>query len=115
MAQIANGYDRTLADRGEGLSGGQRQSIAIARALVGSPRVLLLDEPSSAMDQQSETTFIERLDQTLEGATLLVITHRTSMLRLVSRLIIMDAGKVVADGPRDAVLQAINRPAAPAA
>ena len=110
MGQIANGYDRKLADRGEGLSGGQRQSIAIARALVGNPPVVLFDEPSSAMDQQTEGALLDRLDQELAGRTFIVITHRTPFLRLVSRVIIVDRGRIVADGPRDAILQKLNRP-----
>ncbi len=110
MGQIANGYDRKLADRGEGLSGGQRQSIAIARALAGSPHVLIFDEPSSAMDTQTESGLLDRLEKELVGRTFLVITHRTPFLRLVSRVLIIDRGKVIADGPRDKVLAALNRP-----
>ncbi len=114
MGQIANGYDRKLADRGEGLSGGQRQSIAIARALVGDPPVVLFDEPSSAMDQQSEASLLDRLEVDLANRTFVVITHRTPFLRLVQRVIIVDRGKIVADGPRDAILQQLNRPKAAA-
>jgi len=114
MGQIANGYDRVLADRGEGLSGGQRQSIAIARALAGTPPVLLFDEPSSAMDQQTENGLITRLEKELSGRTFIVITHRTPFLRLASRVIILDKGKIVADGPRDEVLGKLNRPRAAA-
>lgn len=115
MGQIANGYDLRLADRGEGLSGGQRQSIAIARALAGSPPVLLFDEPSSAMDQQTESGLLGRLEKELAGRTFVVITHRTPFLRLVSRVIIMDRGKIVADGPRDKILAQLNRPKVAAA
>jgi ATP-binding cassette subfamily C protein LapB len=110
MGQIANGYDRKLADRGEGLSGGQRQSIAIARALAAKPKVLVFDEPTSAMDQQTESGLLDRLDSELKDRTFLVITHRTPLLRLVSRVIIMDRGKIIADGPRDQILAKLNRP-----
>jgi ATP-binding cassette subfamily C protein LapB len=110
MGQIANGYDLKLADRGEGLSGGQRQSIAIARALAGAPSILLFDEPSSAMDQQTEAALLDRLSHELDGRTFMVITHRTPFLRLVSRVIIVDRGKIVADGPRDQILAKLNRP-----
>lgn len=110
MGQIANGYDRRLADRGEGLSGGQRQSIAIARALAGRPSVLVFDEPSSAMDTQTESGLLDRLGTELEGRTFLVITHRTPMLRLVSRVIILERGKIAADGARDQILAKLNRP-----
>ena len=112
MGQIANGYDLRLADRGEGLSGGQRQSIAIARALAGRPPIVVMDEPSSAMDSQTETALIQRLQQELKDRTLILITHRPPLLQLVQRIILMDRGKVIADGPRDAVLQKIMRPKA---
>jgi ATP-binding cassette subfamily C protein LapB len=112
IGQIANGYDLRLADRGEGLSGGQRQSIALARALASSPRIILMDEPTSAMDNQTETQLIERLAEEVRGRTLIIITHRPSLLQLVDRIILMDKGRVVADGPRDAVLKQISRPRA---
>lgn len=112
MGQIANGYDLRLADRGEGLSGGQRQSIAIARALAGRPPILVFDEPSSAMDSQTETTLIQRLQEELKGRTLILITHRPPLLALASRIILMDKGRIVADGPRDEVLKQITRPKA---
>jgi ATP-binding cassette, subfamily C, bacterial LapB len=109
MGQIANGYDLRLADRGEGLSGGQRQSIALARALAGRPPVLVFDEPTSAMDSQTETALIQRLMQELNGRTLLLITHRPPLLALVDRIMLVDRGKVIADGPRDEVLKQITR------
>jgi ATP-binding cassette subfamily C protein LapB len=114
MGQIANGYDLRLADRGEGLSGGQRQSIAIARALAGRPPVMLMDEPSSAMDAQTESALIQRLREELAGRTLVLITHRPPLLQLVDRIILMDKGKIVSDGPRDNVLKQIMRPRAAA-
>jgi ATP-binding cassette subfamily C protein LapB len=114
MGQIANGYDLRLADRGEGLSGGQRQSIAIARALAGKPPIMLMDEPSSAMDAQTEGALIQRLREELAGRTLLLITHRPPLLQLVDRIILMDKGKIVSDGPRDNVLKQIMRPRAAA-
>jgi ATP-binding cassette subfamily C protein LapB len=112
MGQIANGYDLRLADRGEGLSGGQRQSIAIARALAGRPPILVMDEPSSAMDAQTEGALIQRLQEELKGRTLILITHRPPLLQLVDRIILMDQGKIVSDGPRDSVLKQIMRPRA---
>jgi ATP-binding cassette subfamily C protein LapB len=114
MGAIANGYDLRLADRGEGLSGGQRQSIAIARALAGRPPLVIFDEPSSAMDSQTETTLIQRLQHELKGRTLLLITHRPPLLALVSRILLIDKGKVVADGPRDDVVRQITKPRAAA-
>ena len=112
MGQIANGYDLKLADRGEGLSGGQRQSIAIARALAGRPPIMIMDEPSSAMDAQTEGALIQRLQEELKGRTVILITHRPPLLQLVQRIILLEKGKVVTDGPRDTVLQKIMRPKA---
>ncbi|HEY0414264.1 MAG TPA: type I secretion system permease/ATPase [Allosphingosinicella sp.] len=115
MGQIANGYDLKLADRGEGLSGGQRQSIALARALAGRPALLVFDEPSSAMDAQTETALIQRLDQELNGRTLILITHRPPLLQLVSRILLIERGRLVGDGPRDEILKQLVRPAGPKA
>ena len=89
-----------VGERGQGLSGGQRQAVVLARALMGDPPILLLDEPTAAMDIQSETALIGRLKAVLDGRTLIVITHRTSLLDLVDRVIVIDGGKVVADGPK---------------
>jgi ATP-binding cassette subfamily C protein LapB len=114
MGQIANGYDLRLADRGEGLSGGQRQSISIARALAGRPPIMVLDEPSSAMDAQTEGALIQRLQEELKGRTTILITHRPPLLALAQRIILLDQGKIVSDGPRDTVLQQIMRPQAAA-
>ncbi|HYJ28803.1 MAG TPA: type I secretion system permease/ATPase [Allosphingosinicella sp.] len=112
MGQIANGYDLRLADRGEGLSGGQRQSIAIARALATSPQIVVFDEPSSAMDAQTETGLIQRLQVELKGRTFILITHRPPLLQLVERVLLVDRGKIVADGPRDQILKQLTRPQA---
>lgn len=110
MGKLANGYELKLADRGESLSGGQRQSIAVARALAGKPSILLLDEPTSAMDNQTEMALIERLNVELKDRTALIITHRLPLLNLVSRIILLDQGKIIADGPRDEVLKQITKP-----
>ena len=115
MGQIANGYDLRLADRGDGLSGGQRQSIAIARALAAKPPILIFDEPTSAMDAQTEQGLMDRLSGEMQGRTLLLITHRPQLLRLVSRIILLDQGRVVADGPRDRILAQLTRSSAKAA
>lgn len=108
IGAMANGYDLTLTDRGESLSGGQRQAIAIARALIGSPRLMVFDEPTSAMDAQTEARLIKRLAVELADRTLVLITHRPPMLRLVDRVILVEDGRIVADGPRDAVLGKLN-------
>lgn len=103
------GFAMPVGERGEGLSGGQRQAIAVARAYLLQPPVLLLDEPSNAMDNRSEEIFKERLARELDGRTLLLITHRASLLSLVDRIIVLEAGCVAADGPRDQVLAALAR------
>lgn len=102
------GYDLNIGERGEGLSGGQRQSVALARSLLLDPPILLLDEPTSAMDPGSENRFKARLSQVVKDKTVIVVTHRASMLSIVDRLIVMSEGKVVADGPRDQVLSSLK-------
>lgn len=104
LSEHPDGYNFKLAERGEGLSGGQRQAIAIARALVGKPSVLILDEPTSAMDVNAEKLLIQRLKNEIKSSTLIVITHKGTLLDLVDRVIVMDQGRVVADGPKDKVL-----------
>ncbi len=104
-----HGFDLQVGERGMGLSGGQRQSVVIARALLLDPPIILLDEPTSQMDNSTESLFKSRLDQALAGKTLLLVTHRSSLLSLVERLIIVDNGKIVADGPKDDVLKALKQ------
>lgn len=100
IAGQQSGYDLILGERGEGLSGGQKQSITLARALVGRPSILLFDEPTSAMDAQSEAQFIHRMKTAIRDETVLIITHRTSLLSLVDRVIVLDNGQVAGDGPK---------------
>ncbi|MCF4164692.1 type I secretion system permease/ATPase [Zavarzinia compransoris] len=104
---MPQGYDLEIEERGEGLSGGQRQAIALTRALVREPAVFVMDEPTSAMDVRTEAQFIERMKTIVEGRTMLLVTHRTAMLELVDKVIVLDRGKVVAAGPRDRVLAAL--------
>lgn len=112
LAEFVNlhpqGFDMMIGERGESLSGGQRQSVAIARAVISDPPMLLLDEPTASMDQASETTIKRKITEFARGKTLVVVTHRTSLLDLVNRVIIMDGGKVVADGPKDQVIKALR-------
>ena len=96
-----------VGERGEGLSGGQRQAFAIARAYLSRPQLLLFDEPSNAMDNRSEEHFKSHLVAELPGRTLVLITHRASLLSLVDRVIVLESGRVAADGPRDTVLAAL--------
>ena len=97
------GYDMMLAERGDGLSGGQKQAITLARALLGRPPILLMDEPTSSMDAQNEAEVIARLKLEAADRTLVVVTHRPSLLELVDRVIVIDQGKVAFDGPKSAM------------
>lgn len=99
------GFAAQVGEQGKALSGGQRQAVALARALVRDPEVLILDEPTSNMDTDSEARLQARLTTIIEGRTLVLITHRLSMLRIVDRLIVMENGTIKLDGPRDRVLQ----------
>ncbi len=107
VSQHPMGYDLPIGERGEGLSGGQRQTIAIARALLNEPPILIFDEPTSSMDTRGEDAFKTRLGGMLPDRTLILVTHRASLLSLVNRLIVFDGGRVVADGPRQAVIDAL--------
>jgi ATP-binding cassette subfamily C protein LapB len=100
----AQGYDLQVGEQGRWLSGGQRAAVTIARALIADPPIMLFDEPTGAMDSTSEQRFKARLLEMLEGRTLILVTHRGSMLSLVDRLVVMDQGRIVADGPRDKVV-----------
>lgn len=98
------GFAAQVGEQGRALSGGQRQAVALARALVRDPEILILDEPTSNMDTDSELMLQRRLAGIIEGRTLILITHRLSMLRIVDRLIVMENGRIRMDGPRDEVL-----------
>ncbi len=104
LAQLPGGLGTQVGERGERLSGGQRQAVCIARAVAQQPNVLLLDEPTSMMDPATEQTLIQNLRR-LQNVTLLLVTHRTAMLPLVDRLVVMEQGRVLLDGPRDTVLK----------
>lgn len=112
LSQFVNrhpqGFDMLIGERGESLSGGQRQEVAIARAVLMDPPILLMDEPSSAMDFSTEHQFKLRLRQYAAHKTLVIVTHRTSLLELADRIIVVDDGKVVADGPREKVVEALQ-------
>jgi len=100
ISEHPDGYAYKLKEKGEGLSGGQRQTINIARALVGRPPILLMDEPTSAMDLGHESELIAKLKNQLINQTILIITHRTSILELATRVLVLDQGKIVAQGPK---------------
>ena len=118
IRSLPRGIDQPVSEGGQSLSGGQRQSIAIARALIEEPELLIFDEPTSAMDQQSEMYFLGKLDQYLREdplRTLVVATHKRSVLAIVNRVVVIENGKVVADGPKDEVIRQEARQAAAAA
>src|SRR3990172_1870025 len=104
----AQGFDLRIGERGEGLSGGQRQTVAIARALLLDPPVLIMDEPTNALDNRSEENFKSKLDKALPGKTFMLVTHRASLLTLVPRLIVLDNGRVVAAGLKEQGMQALS-------
>ena len=105
LSRDAAGFDRPVGERGALLSGGQRSLLVLARALVSPSKLLFLDEPTGAMDTQTELYFIERLKTALaKDQSLIVSTHRHNMLSICDRLIVIDAGKIIADGPRETVL-----------
>jgi ATP-binding cassette subfamily C protein LapB len=109
VGEHADGLSMQVGEGGNRLSGGQRQTIAVARAVMSDSSILLLDEPTSAMDSMLEQHVSKGLTQLSQGKSMVLVTHRTSLLDLVDRLIVMDGGQVVADGPKQQVLQALQQ------
>lgn len=113
VSEFANrkpsGLDSLVGERGTLLSGGQRQSIAIARALLFDPPILILDEPTASMDNTTETRMKRRLMDCVQDKTLILITHKASMLDMVDRIIVMDNGRLIADGPKAQVHEALRQ------
>lgn len=110
VARHPRGFDMPVGERGNNLSGGQKQALTIARLLLVRPRIVFLDEPSGAMDMATERMLIARLKDAFDAETTLVIaTHRHSMLELIDRLIVIDQGRVVADGPKQKVIESLQR------
>jgi len=103
------GFDRMVGERGQSLSGGQRQSVAVARAVLNDPPIYLLDEPSTGMDSSTEALFKKNLTDICEGKTLVLVTHKTALLSLVDRVLVLDNGKLIADGPKEPVLEALRK------
>ena len=121
LARVAEGHplgwDLPVGESGALLSGGQRQLVALTRSLITEPRILLMDEPTSSMDAQSEMAFLRQLKDAAQDCTLVMVTHRPAVLELVQRIVVVDAGKVVMDGPKAQVLAALSgaKPAGQAA
>jgi len=112
LARVAEnhpmGWDLPVGESGGLLSGGQRQLVALTRSLITEPRILLMDEPTSSMDAQSEVAFLRQLREAASDCTLIVVTHRPAVLEMVQRIVVIDAGRVVMDGPKAQVLAALS-------
>lgn len=102
------GFDMLIGERGETLSGGQKQGVGIARALINKPSIMLFDEPTSAMDHSGEDAVKRRLADASKNKTVVLISHRSSLYDLVERIIVIDSGRIVADGPKDQVTEALR-------
>jgi ATP-binding cassette subfamily C protein LapB len=108
IAQHPKGWELPVGESGALLSGGQRQLVALARCLVTKPQILLMDEPTSSMDAQSEVAFLRQLKEAAGHCTLVMVTHRPAVLELVGRVLVVDGGRVVMDGPKMQVLAALG-------
>lgn len=104
MQEKKEGLDHIVLEGGVGFSGGQRQALLLARLLIREPNILLLDEPTASIDDVSERQLINHLRFYLKHRTLVVATHRRAVLELVDRIIVINDGKIVMDGPRDQIL-----------
>jgi ATP-binding cassette subfamily C protein LapB len=105
IARCPKGLETPVRERGAGLSGGQCQSVTLARALFRRPRIILLDEPTSNMDSRSELLAVQGVREAARGRTLIVVSHRPALLGLVDRLIVLEGGRKIFDGPKDKVVK----------
>lgn len=108
LADTSAGLDTQVGERGEALSGGQRQAVAIARALLYDPPIMILDEPTASMDPASENRLKKRLGHLCQNKTTILITHKGAMLNIVDKLILIDRGKLVAFGPKEEVIRKLQ-------
>ncbi len=111
LGKHESGYDLIVGERGEGLSGGERQSVTLARAILSDPNILVLDEPTNMMDELSENTFKRNLVSIIRDKTVIIVTHKPSLLSIVDRLIVIEDGKVVADGPKEKIVASFGNKA----
>jgi ATP-binding cassette subfamily C protein LapB len=109
-SNLPDGYETVLQENGQQLSGGQRQAVCIARCFVGNPQIIIMDEPSSAMDNGSESQLLLDIQSRIVDKTFILITHRGTLLSLVDRVMVFDSGRIVADGPKDEILKAMQTP-----
>jgi ATP-binding cassette subfamily B protein len=106
ISQLPAGYDTEVGERGQKLSGGQRQRIALARAILKNPRILILDEATSAVDNETEAAIQRSLQKVVLGRTSLIIAHRLSTVRHAERIYVIEAGRIVESGTHDSLLEA---------
>jgi len=106
ILRLPQGYDSIVGERGQGLSGGERQRISIARALLINPRILIMDEATSAVDTETEKEIQRALENLVKGRTTIAIAHRLSTLRKADRLVVMDRGQIVEIGNHDELMEA---------
>ena len=111
ISSLPGGFDFVLSEGGRELSAGMRQTLAVARALMGNPSILLMDEPTASLDSQSEAALVKHLDVSTQGITSIFITHRGSMLQMADKVMLMDRGRIAMFGPRDEVIAAIKNQA----
>ena len=109
MKQTAEGLDMIVGESGKRLSGGQKQALSLARAFVRNPQILIFDEPTTGMDNALEARVTNSIKSFIQDKTFIMITHRTSLLPLVSRLILLDQGRIIADGGRDDILKKLSK------
>lgn len=110
VQQDASSLERIIQEGGRGLSGGQRQMVLLSRLILRNPQIVLMDEPTASMDEQLEEQVIRQMKSWLEGRTLVLVTHRPALLKLVDRLIVVDNGRVIADGPKEQILKSVSKP-----
>ena len=111
IGALPGGFDFPLSEGGRQLSSGMRQALAVARALIAKPSILLLDEPTASLDAASEQAMVRSLDEATRGITTVFVTHRGAMLQMADRVLLVEGGRVVMDGPRDEVLQKLQQQA----